>query len=91
NRLIQYPQRKSKQNITLSTDDDEQQEKIKILKQTKVRFIDQYHPIGRRKSLKTTSRTNLTKSTNTKRYHSNAIHKNLPLPLSSNMLTVTIT
>ncbi|CAF1082705.1 unnamed protein product [Rotaria sp. Silwood1] len=91
NRLIQYRQKKSKQNMTFSTDDDEQQEKIKILKQTKVRFIDQYHPIGKRKNLKSTSRTNLVRSTNTKRYHSNTTHKNLPLPLSSNMLTVTIT
>ncbi|CAF0899209.1 unnamed protein product [Rotaria sordida] len=89
NRLIQYRQKKSKQNIILSTDDDEQQEKIKILKQTKVRFIDQYHQIGKRRNLKSTSKTNLIKSTNTKRYHSNPIHKNLPL--SSNMLTVTIT
>ncbi|CAF1538359.1 unnamed protein product [Rotaria magnacalcarata] len=96
NRLISNRQKQSHHNITLSTDDDEQQqqtqEKVKSSKQAKVRFIDQCHPIGKRKNLKSSSRTNLiVKSTNTKRYYSNATPKNLQLPLSSNMLTVTIT
>ncbi|CAF3536879.1 unnamed protein product [Rotaria socialis] len=97
NRIILNRQKQSHHNIILSTDDDEQQqqqtqEKIKSSKQAKVRFIDQYHPIGKRKHLKPSSRTNLiVKSTNTKRYYSNTTSKNLQLPLSSNMLTVTIT
>ncbi|CAF4618021.1 unnamed protein product, partial [Rotaria magnacalcarata] len=80
-RLISNRQKQSHHNITLSTDDDEQQqqtqEKVKSSKQAKVRFIDQCHPIGKRKNLKSSSRTNLiVKSTNTKRYYSNATPKN---------------
>jgi hypothetical protein len=90
NRLVPCHKKKSKHNITVSTDDDEQQQqqqKIKVSKQNKVRFIDQYHSFGKRKSVKSSSRTNLAKSSNNKRYHSNTTQKKLP----SNMLTVTIT
>jgi hypothetical protein len=85
NRLIA---KQSKHNITLSTDDDEQ-EKIKVSKPNKVRFIDQYHSVSKRKHVKASSRTNLVKSTNSKRHYSNGTNKKLSLP--SNMLTVTIT
>jgi hypothetical protein len=94
NRLISSHKKKSKHNVTFSTDDDEQQQqqqKTKITKHNKVRFIDQYHSVGKRKNFKSTSRTNLAKSTNTKRHHSNTAQKKLSVPLSSNMLTVTIT
>jgi hypothetical protein len=91
NRSIPCHKKKSKHNIIVSTDDDEQQQqqKIKISKQNKVRFIDQYYSVGKRKNFKSTSRTNLAKSTTYKRYHSNTTQKKLPL--SSTMLTVTIT
>jgi hypothetical protein len=89
-RLISCHKKKSQQNSTLSTDEDEQQQqqqqKVKTPKHNKVRFIDQYHSIGKRKNFKSTSKTNLAKSTNTKR---NTNQKKLPL--SSNLLTVTIT
>ncbi|CAF0727876.1 unnamed protein product [Adineta steineri] len=92
NRLISSHRKKTKHNLTLSTDDDEQQEKVKTIKQNKVRFIDQHHSVNKRKTVKTTSKTNLIKSPNNKRYHSNTpTNKKLSLPLSSNMLTVTIT
>ncbi len=95
NRLISSHKKKSKHNVTFSTDDDEQQQqqqqKVKPSKHNKVRFIDQYHSIGKRKNFKSTSRTNLAKTTNTKRHHSNMTQKKLSLPLASNMLTVTIT
>ena len=85
NRLISSHKKKVKQNISLSTDDDEQQsQKTKTSKHNKVRFIDQYHSFGKRKSLKSNSRTNLAKPI-TPRRSSN--QKKLP----SNMLTVTIT
>ena len=90
-RLISCHKKKSQTNSTFSTDEDEQQqqEKVKTPKHHRVRFIDQYHSIGKRKTLKSTSRTNLAKTTiNTKR---NSNPKKLSLPLSSNMLTVTIT
>ncbi len=93
-RLISCHRKKSKHNVTFSTDDDEQQQqqKLKISKQNKVRFIDQCHPLVKRRNVKSASKTNLAKSTNNKRYHSNTVnHKKLSLPLSSNMLTVTIT
>lgn len=93
NRLTSCHQKKSKQHVTFSTDDDEQQqEKMKTSKQSKVRFIDQHHLIGRRRNLKPISRTNVVKSTNSKRHYSNTnTNKTLSLPLASNMLTVTIT
>ena len=82
----------------LSTDDDEQQQqnqsKNKLSKGSKVRFIDQYPAMNKRKTLKSSSRTNLVKSTPQRRHNSNLIHstnKKFPLPLASNMLTVTIT
>lgn len=88
--------KKSRHNITFSTDDDEQQqqqqEKSKISKHHKVRFIDQYHAVNKRKNFKSNSKTNLTKTTNSKRnYSSNINQKKFSLPLASNMLTVTIT
>ena len=90
NRLISCHRKQSKHNVTFSTDDDEQQQqqKLKISKQNKVRFIDQCHPISKRRNVKSASKTNLAKSTNNKRYHSNT---NTHKKLSSNMLTVTIT
>ncbi len=95
NRLISCHKKQSKPNVTFSTDDEEQQQqqqqKIKTSKHNRVRFIDQYHSIGKRKNFKSTSKTNLTKSTNPKRNHSNTNQKKLSLPLTSNMLTVTIT
>ncbi|UJR37985.1 hypothetical protein I4U23_030667 [Adineta vaga] len=83
--------RKSKPNIILSTDDDEQhqQDKMKILKQNKIRFPDQYHSFNKRKLNKSTTKIN---STNNRKYHSSmSTTKKFSLPLSSNMLTVTIT
>ena len=82
--------KKSKQNLTISTDDDEQQEKIKLSKSSKVRFSDPYHhSIGKRKSLKSTSKISTTPN---RKYHSTIpTNKKFSLPLSSNMLTVTIT
>ncbi|CAF0976544.1 unnamed protein product [Adineta ricciae] len=82
--------KKSKQNLILSTDDDEQQEKIKLSKSNKVRFSDPYHhSIGKRKSLKSTSKISTTPN---RKYHSTIpTNKKFSLPLSSNMLTVTIT
>ena len=96
NRLIEKRQKKSKHSINLSTDDDDhhqqkQQQKIKVPKQNRVHFMDQYHPVGKRKNFKSTSRTNLAKSMNIKRHHSNISHKKLLVPLSSNLLTVAIT
>jgi hypothetical protein len=95
NRLISCHKKKYKHNVTFSTDDDEQQQqqqqKVKPSKHNKVRFIDQYHSISKRKNFKSTSRTNLAKTTNTKRHYSNTTQKKLSLPVASNMLTVTIT
>jgi hypothetical protein len=88
-RFISCHKKQTQQNSPLSTDEDEQQQqKGKTPKHHKVRFMDQYHSIGKRKNFKSTSRTNLAKLTNTKR---NINQKKLSLPLSSNMLTVTIT
>ena len=87
-RLISTQKKKCQPNPTLSTDEDEQEQKMKLSKHPKVRFLDQYHSIGKRKTYKSLSRTNLAKPTQIKR---NSTQKKLPLPLSSNMLTVTIT
>lgn len=87
----------SSNNIILSTDDDEQQsnrQKLKSNKSHRVRFVEQTQPMSKRRHLKQTSRTNLSKSTSQKRSNSNQINvnsKKFPLPISSNMLTVTIT
>ena len=97
NRSISGQQKTSKPHVTFSTDDDEQQlhqQRLKVSKPSKVRFSDQSHPIGKRKTSKSTSRANLARSSHCKRPHSsssNANNKTLSLPLSSNMLTVTIT
>jgi len=93
NRLITCQKRKSKTNTILSTDDDEQQQqqqqsKVKTSKHHKVRFSDQYYSMNKRKAFKSNSRTNLAKPTTPKRTTN---QKKLSLPLSSNMLTVTIT
>lgn len=86
-----------KTSSMLSTDDDEQQNSLKnkTNKGQKVRFIDQYHAMGKRKTVKSSSRTNLVKSlSHHKRQNSNQVHstnKKFTLPHSSNMLTVTIT
>lgn len=87
-RLISSHKKISQPNPIFSTDEDEQEQKINVSKHTKVRFLDQYHSVGKRKTYKSISRTNLAKSTHIKR---NSTQKKHPLPLSSNMLTVTIT
>ena len=88
-RLISSSQKKkSSIHCQLSTDEDEQEQKIKLTKHQKVRFLDQYHSYGKRKNFKSTSRTNLAKPNHIKR---SSTQKKLPLPLASTMLTVTIT
>ena len=98
NRCLPIHQKVSKTNVSLSTDDDEQQQqqryKLKLSKSQKVRFVDPNHSMGKRKSFKSSSKTNLNKSNNQKRSNSNqtsTVSKKFPLPISSNMLTVTIT
>ena len=87
----------SKANVSLSTDDDEQhhyQQRMKLSKAHRVRFLDQGQSMGKRRTHKSSSRGNLAKSTHHKRSNSNqfnANNKKLNSPQTSNMLTVTIT
>lgn len=96
-RLTQGQPKNSKANVSLSTDDDEHhqyQQRIKLSKAHRVRFLDQCHSMGKRRNYKSASRSNLAKSTHHKRSNSNQLHANnkkLNFPQASNMLTVTIT
>ncbi|CAF3523049.1 unnamed protein product [Rotaria sp. Silwood1] len=80
----QQPQQQQQRTVTFNLNNNEQQKH-------KVKFNDQYYPISKRKNLKSSSKINLSKLTNNKKYnYQHIILANKKL-LSSNMLTVAIT
>jgi len=88
-RSLPWYQKKQQRTVTFNLDNDEQH-KGKTTS-NKVRFSDQYYPIGKRKYFKSSSKTNLAKLNNNKKMncqHSIMANKKF---LLSNMLTVTIT
>jgi len=90
NRSLPWCQKKSQRTVRFSLNNDEQ-DKTKIIL-NKGKYNDQYYPISKRKNIKSSSsKINLSKLTNNKKYHcqnSNITNKKF---LLSNMLTVTIT
>ncbi|CAF1087315.1 unnamed protein product [Adineta steineri] len=89
NRTLPWYQKKQQRTVTFNLHNDEQN-KIRTIP-NKVRFSDQCYPINKRKSFRSSSKTNLTKlSNNKKSVCQQSIMANKKL-LLSNMLTVTIT
>jgi hypothetical protein len=89
NRSLPWHQKKQR-TVRFSLNNDEQQ-KVKTIP-NKIRSNDQYYQIGKRKNGKSsTSKINLAKLTNNKKYHCQHTNITSKKFLLSNMLTVTIT
>ena len=87
---LPWYQKKQQRTVTFNLNHDDHQQKIKTIP-NKVKFSDQCYPISKRKAIRSSSKTNLAKLSNTKKtlgQHSILNNKKL---LLSNMLTVTIT
>ena len=88
-RVLPWYQKKQQRTVTFNLNPDDPQ-KLKTIP-NKVKFTEQCYPTGKRKTLRSNSKSNLVKLSNSKKNIGPHAFMNNKKLLLSNMLTVTIT